>query len=636
MTACASEDNSDEIYNDLMKSKIANLELNITLRARLIKGKDYYIKNISFKTRTFPKNNSYQRIIFFETLPNSKITDEELTTELMPNEIIDFKLNSIIQREKIYLTAEEIQFPENSSGMEEYLKRTSRFNFNERIKRKASELTEGSPDLFSAVSEIGFWIYKNMEYDLNYSNFEKDAVWVFENMRGTCDEYSTLYVAMLRSIGIPARVVSGIAYSDLEETRGFNPHAWIEAYFNSIGWVPFDANYGEFGFLDNSHIILEYPSENKSQITYSWVGNNIEIVSESSVMNASVLELEKTENDEGLKIEVYVFKKEIYLDSYNVVYSVIENKLRSYRTICLKISENKNVILEDDVEKCVVLKPESKSTIYWFLRTSGFERNYIYKVPVVVYNNVYRAETNFAVSENYPKLSKEGVYEFAKSFEKREYVRKIELKCSPKEFYEDEDNLTCVLRNLGNTILEPLIVCFSKECFETKLSINDNVTLNFKINNSKIGFSREEIALKAEDFSKNYLFEYKVIETPKISITKVEIPEKTSFRDNFRIKISIKKEKGNLDYAVLYVTHENFERKINIENIQEENELIIELPSKLLNEGENKINLRIAYFDKRQRKYFVESKASINLEKLNIWQKILLKLYKLQEKLNIQ
>jgi transglutaminase-like putative cysteine protease len=637
LSCFALEDNSENQnreYNNLIKSKIANLELNITLKARLIKGRDYSIKNISLKTKSFPKKTSYQKIIYFETKPNSTIENEELITKLIPEDIISFKLNSIILRERAYLVNKDVPFPERTYGMEEYLKRTKVLNFNERIKQKASEIIEGSPDLFSAVTEIGFWIYKNMEYDLNYSNLEKDALWVFENMRGTCDEYSNLYAAMLRSIGIPARIVNGIAYSDLEETKGFNPHAWIEVYFNEIGWVPFDANYGEFGFLDNSHIILEYPKENKSQITYSWFGNNVEVVGESNFINASVINISGYD-DEDLGIEVNVFKKEVYLESYNVIYSIIENKMNSYRTICLKISENRNLVLEDDVEKCTVLKPESKSTIYWILRTMNFERNYIYRVPVVVYNNLHKVNTSFIVSQDYPVVSKDDAYNFVKQFDKREYVRKIEIKCSPKEFYEDENNLVCEFKNSGNTIFDPLTVCSSKECFEIKLSINDDKTLNFKINNSKIGFSREDISLSAENFSKKYFFEYKVIEIPKISISSVEIPQNTNFRENFRIKILVKKEKGDLDYATLHLIHKNFERRLNIENLEEENELLIELPSKLLNEGNNEITIRIDYSDKHQRNYFVESKTNIILNKLNLWQRILLQIYKLQEKLNI-
>ncbi|MEM2121320.1 MAG: transglutaminase domain-containing protein [Candidatus Woesearchaeota archaeon] len=627
-------------YNKLINSKSADLEVNMTFKARLFRNENSNIKNISLKTRAYPKNNSYQRVLFFETQPSSKIINNELFSELMPNEILYFKLNSIVQRQKTYLVDREISFPQTLKVIDDdiykKLQRTEKLNFNERIKHKASEITEGSPDLFTAVSQIGFWIYKNMEYDLNYSNVEKDALWVFENMRGTCDEYSNLYAAMLRSIGIPARIVSGISYSDLEETRGFNPHAWIEVYFNDIGWVPFDANYAEFGFLDNTHIILDYPEENKSQITYSWIGRNVEVVGESNDINISVIKFEEEKFEENdLELEALVFRNSIYLESYNVVYVKIKNKIKSYRTICLKISENKNIILEDDVENCVVLKPESESVLYWVLRTNNFERGFIYKVPVVIYNNMYSINTSFIVSEESPVLNREEAYNFVRSFDKKDYIRKFDFKCSPKEFYEDEENVSCEFKNSGNTILEPFIVCFSNQCSETKLSINDNVTLNFKANTSKIGFSRAEIIIKADNFSKNYFFEYKVIEIPKIEITNVEIPSTTKFKENFRIKTRIKIVSGDLNYAKFEIIHKNFKRELSVENLQEDNEIVIELPSKLLNEGLNDLIIRIFYYDKHQRKYVVEKPTSIELEKLSFWQKILLMLYKIQEKFNL-
>ena len=50
---------------------------------------------------------------------------------------------------------------------------------------------------------------------------------------------------MLRLAGVPARVVLGYAH-DVPDATGsftvttFDAHAWVEAYFAGIGWIPFD------------------------------------------------------------------------------------------------------------------------------------------------------------------------------------------------------------------------------------------------------------------------------------------------------------------------------------------------------------------------------------------------------------
>src|ERR1041385_4515814 len=41
-----------------------------------------------------------------------------------------------------------------------------------------------------------------------------------------CSEFSALFVAMARSLGLPARIVSGLAYSG----NSFGGHAWVEVW----------------------------------------------------------------------------------------------------------------------------------------------------------------------------------------------------------------------------------------------------------------------------------------------------------------------------------------------------------------------------------------------------------------------
>jgi transglutaminase-like putative cysteine protease len=57
---------------------------------------------------------------------------------------------------------------------------------------------------------------------------------------GDCNEHTQLYVALARSIGIPARSAAGLAY-----VRGkFYYHAWPEVHLGD--WVPVDPTFGQF------------------------------------------------------------------------------------------------------------------------------------------------------------------------------------------------------------------------------------------------------------------------------------------------------------------------------------------------------------------------------------------------------
>jgi len=63
-------------------------------------------------------------------------------------------------------------------------------------------------------------------------------------MVGDQEQYAALMALMVRSIGIPARVVVGFAPSGTADAevalRGSDLSAWVEVPFDGFGWVPFD------------------------------------------------------------------------------------------------------------------------------------------------------------------------------------------------------------------------------------------------------------------------------------------------------------------------------------------------------------------------------------------------------------
>ncbi|TWI53999.1 transglutaminase TgpA family protein [Halalkalibacter nanhaiisediminis] len=77
---------------------------------------------------------------------------------------------------------------------------------------------------------------------------------LFETLRGYCDNFSTSMVVLLRSLDIPARWVKGFTQGEqinsLEDGRDVyqvtngNAHSWVEVYFPEVGWVPFEPTSG--------------------------------------------------------------------------------------------------------------------------------------------------------------------------------------------------------------------------------------------------------------------------------------------------------------------------------------------------------------------------------------------------------
>ncbi|GAB3302349.1 hypothetical protein EK0264_01830 [Epidermidibacterium keratini] len=62
---------------------------------------------------------------------------------------------------------------------------------------------------------------------------------------GYCEQYSSAMASMFRLAGVPARIAVGYTNGEQQEDGSYqittnDAHSWVEAYFDGVGWVPFD------------------------------------------------------------------------------------------------------------------------------------------------------------------------------------------------------------------------------------------------------------------------------------------------------------------------------------------------------------------------------------------------------------
>jgi len=69
---------------------------------------------------------------------------------------------------------------------------------------------------------------------------------ILERGKGTCSEYSNLFIALMRKIGIPCHMAVGMAYMPQKNFQG--SHAWAECYINNYGWIAVDPQNGFMWF----------------------------------------------------------------------------------------------------------------------------------------------------------------------------------------------------------------------------------------------------------------------------------------------------------------------------------------------------------------------------------------------------
>jgi transglutaminase-like putative cysteine protease len=119
----------------------------------------------------------------------------------------------------------------------------------------ASEITADAPTAYDKAKAVETYLRQTITYDTSIEAppGDQDVVdyLLFEYPRGYCEQYATAMAVMLRSVGIPARIVSGYAPGDFDEERGgylylqSNAHAWVEVFFPGYGWVPFEPTSSE-------------------------------------------------------------------------------------------------------------------------------------------------------------------------------------------------------------------------------------------------------------------------------------------------------------------------------------------------------------------------------------------------------
>lgn len=130
----------------------------------------------------------------------------------------------------------------------------------ERVHRLALELTGEYDNWYDKALAIeNHFQTGEFSYDQTRVAVPKDGQdyvdqFLFDTKRGYCDNFSTSMVVMLRSLDIPARWVKGYAPGQYKGASGDGnriyeitnneAHSWVEMFFPSLGWVPFEPTKG--------------------------------------------------------------------------------------------------------------------------------------------------------------------------------------------------------------------------------------------------------------------------------------------------------------------------------------------------------------------------------------------------------
>ncbi|TXD38597.1 DUF3488 domain-containing protein [Lujinxingia vulgaris] len=138
-------------------------------------------------------------------------------------------------------------------------------NFDRRIGALAGELTSESDDPYSSAQAIAGYFAREFTYTTDLPEVDPDqpiASFLFDTRAGHCEYFATAAALMLRSQGIPTRLVNGFlggTWNDVGDyltVRQGDAHAWIEVFVPDLGWVPVEATPAiESGFGQRSALM---------------------------------------------------------------------------------------------------------------------------------------------------------------------------------------------------------------------------------------------------------------------------------------------------------------------------------------------------------------------------------------------
>lgn len=118
-----------------------------------------------------------------------------------------------------------------------------------RVAQLAQEATASASTAYLKAVMLLQYLQRHFRYSLDVGRAQSVKPleqFLFVRKTGYCEHYATAMVVLLRTLGIPARLVTGFLPSEWNEfghyytVRQRDAHAWVEAYFPQSGWVTFD------------------------------------------------------------------------------------------------------------------------------------------------------------------------------------------------------------------------------------------------------------------------------------------------------------------------------------------------------------------------------------------------------------
>lgn len=122
-----------------------------------------------------------------------------------------------------------------------------------RISQLARQITASARNNYDRAALLERYLMTSFGYTLQLPRATPQdplADFLFVRKRGHCEYFASSMAIMLRTLGIPSRLVNGFRTTEFNDltsnyvVRASSAHSWVEAYFPGYGWISFDPTPG--------------------------------------------------------------------------------------------------------------------------------------------------------------------------------------------------------------------------------------------------------------------------------------------------------------------------------------------------------------------------------------------------------
>ena len=611
----------EDTYSSRFSTFMVVVSQNATLS---VAGQDARVEFVRAFLDFFPMNDSRQVVVSRLTLPRAVPENSSLVYEW--SKPVIGKLTMYLQSEvtienKFFPVSDKVDFPIVSipKAFAVYALPSSSIDSDDiEIRTLAMNLSFGEDDLFIIVFKMADWVNKNVVYTKTPQTLDavQKSSWVLKNRIGVCDELTSLFMALLRSQGIPAKYVSGYAYG-FDGTARMGPHSWAEVYFPGAGWVPFDVTYGEYGYIDASHIKLRESADSDIATSrFEWRSHNVNIENSPIVLDVEHLS-SKGAADTIVDALASPYSADMTFGSYNYVEVLLMNKNPFYVAEELRLNLPPELSSSDAV-KGVLLKPFEKKSVFFLVQMNDVARSFEYSMPFRVSYGINQSVVGIiSGASNSPS--------FSRQFIEKEILSRTEASRKPFVFscYPDKPffysyelvSLSCFVKN--DRQMRTVTVCLHDNCKTRDMSPDEGKRFDF-VGNSSLGERSYTFTARGSGFSLNTTAIVKVIPVANLIITKINFPRWVS--QDFDLTFTL--YKSTLDNPLnvsLDISGQSPISRLFVGDMESSKEAVFPIPLSSLSVGKNIISIVVNYYDARGRSYHTEEKIELQKGKPPFW-----------------